>query len=88
MPLTIYNMVKPTKAHRFLIHILLIMGNFQIELDLFRSHNLKKYLVYISENNSLIEKSSSNVSDMYVITSCIAGYRIRITLFVPSTYDV
>ena len=54
LPLPIYNCVKPTKTTRFLVHILLSMGKFSNEMELFHGKTFKDYFI----NAQLLPKSN------------------------------
>ena len=42
-PIQLFNTVKPIFGHKFVMHVLLSMGRFDTELDLYRGHNLKTW---------------------------------------------
>ena len=80
VPLPIYNMVKPTNAHKFLIHLLLSMGKFKTELDLFRSHNLKKCFI---DSGLLREPTSQNLINKDHINYLIKKYLLKQLFYLP-----
>lgn len=77
LPFPIYNAVKPTQCNRFLIHILLSMGCFNNELELFSGPSIKHFFW----NAALIPRGT--LPTELHITLLVRRYILEQLLFIP-----
>ena len=77
LPLPLFNLVKPTQTNRFLIHLLLSMGRFNNEGELFHGNTMAQFF----SNASLIT-SVENVSEADVL-NLTKRFIMEQLLFVP-----
>ena len=80
LPLPIYNMVKPTNSHKFLIHLLLSIGNFETEISLFKSCNIKQYFI---DSGILRDPTPSDPTNVEDINRILVKYIIEQLLYIP-----
>jgi hypothetical protein len=68
LAIPVYSSIKPTQPHRFLIHVLLSMGDFSNELELWQEGSIKGAFVkarLIAEAN--LEESVKNLVRRYIM---------------------
>jgi len=74
LPVTWFNSVKPTQPNRFLLHILLSMGNFDNELNLLSGISIRDCFVQaelIDANPDRIEQSIDNLTRRYIVEQLV-----------------
>jgi hypothetical protein len=75
LPIPVFSNIKPTQPHRFLIHVLLSMGDFSNELELWEQGNIKDAFV-----------KARLISDLHLedsIKDLVRRYVMEQLLFVP-----
>jgi len=77
LPFPLFNVVKPTEANRFLIHILLSMGTFKTEGHLFQGHRMTDFF----KNASLI--SLHDEPDEADVIRIVKKFVMEQLLYVP-----
>jgi len=74
LPVTWYNSVRPTQPNRFLYHVLLSMGEFDNELNLFAGTSIKECFVrarLVDERPDFIEQSIDDLTRRYVLEQLV-----------------
>ena len=69
MPIAVYSNIKPTQMHQFLVHVLLSMGEFDNELELLSSGNIKAAFIaakLINEHD--VEQGVMDILRRYTLT--------------------
>lgn len=77
LPFPIYNAVKPTQSNRFIIHVLLSMGHFANELELFSGPTIKHFFW----NAGLIPRGE--IPTEHHVTFLVRRYILEQLLFIP-----
>ena len=82
LPLPLFNVVKPTETNRFLIHVLLSMGHFNNEAELFQGNSMRNFFF-----NAGLIPSADNVTEEE-IDNLTRRFIMEQLLFVPGgTYS-
>ena len=81
LPLPIYNMVKPTNSHKFLIHLLLSMGTFETEISLYKSCNIKQCFI---DSGILRDPTPSDPTNVEDINRILVKYILEQLLYIPT----
>ena len=80
-PLPLYNIVKPSNANKFFVHILLTMGSFNTEYELWDVANIRDAFV----NAGLLSSNHETKADVYEQFKSVArDYIASQLLYVPS----
>ena len=76
LPVPVYNYIKPTMGTRFILHILLSMGNFETEYDLILHPSLKESLRYAKligplDDEASLKKYSRQLLRRYILQQLV-----------------
>ena len=77
LPLPLFNVVKPTETNRFLIHLLLSMGHFNNEAELFQGNSMRQFFF-----NAGLIPSPENVREEDIL-NLTRRFIMEQLLFVP-----
>ena len=68
LPIPVFSNIKPTQPHRFLIHVLLSMGEYNNELELWEQGTIKNaFVMGRLISHSHLEESVNNLVRRYVM---------------------
>jgi hypothetical protein len=92
LPFPLFNVVKPTQTNRFLIHLLLSMGRFNNEGDLFKGQKMADYFFnagLIGDGDNVTEEDVLNLTKRFIMEQLlyVPGGTMMFDRYCLAAYD-